>query len=90
MMTPRSLVEIETHRRIKLAVWAYAYEFCDKPLVDDATFDLESYMVDLNIRTTRPDLDIWFVCNFFPDSGMWIGSHPELERIQELYERFYR
>lgn len=82
--------EIETRRRIKLAVWAYAYEFRNVSIVDDFVFDFESRMVDLNVRTDRPDLDIWFVCNFDPSTGQWIHKHPELTKVAGLYERFYK
>lgn len=89
-MTP---VETETRRRIKLSVWAYAYEIApgdDTLLASDWLFDLECKLVDLNVRTNRPDLDMWFVINFNPNTGMWIYKHPELPRIKELYEEFYK
>lgn len=76
--------EIETRRRIKLSVWAYAYEFKTCSIVDDFVYDAESLMVDLNIRTDRPDLDIWFIMNFTPCTGIWIHDHPELHRIKML------
>ncbi len=82
--------EIETKRRIKLSIWAYAYEFESHSIVDDSIFDVESYQVNLNIRTGRPDLDMWFVINFQPCTGMWIHKHPDLKRIAELYERYYK
>lgn len=85
----RSQVEIETHRRIKLAIWAYAYEFENRSIVSDAQFDVESYLVDLNVRTARPDMDLFFICEFKPHTGQWIHRHPELERIKQLYKEFY-
>ena len=44
-----SPVEVERKRRINLALWAYAYEVQDDPLVDDATFDREARLVDPSI-----------------------------------------
>ncbi len=80
----RTAVEIETHRRIKLAVWAYAYEVLDEPLVEDHVFDREALLVDLTINTTRPEMDRWFRKEFVPDSGVWIHRHPDLEGIKRI------
>lgn len=82
--------EIETRRRIKLAIWAYAYEFHNHSIVPDYIFDVESYQVNSDIKTDRLFMDYWFRTNFYPDSGMWIYKHPELDKIKELYERHYR
>lgn len=81
--------EIETRRRIRLAIWAYAYEVESHSIVRDAVFDIESYQVDLTIETDRIDLDYWFKAYFEPCTGMWIHNHPDLLRIKELYERHY-
>ena len=40
-----SEVERERRRRINVALWAYAYEERDDPIVDDATFDRVSYEI---------------------------------------------
>jgi len=80
--------EIETRRRIYLSLWAYAYEFRDEALVSDAIYDVESYQVNLNIRTDRPDLDLFFVLHFQPDTGMWIHKHPELAKVAEHYDKW--
>lgn len=85
----RTPLEIETRRRILLAIWAYAYEFHNHSIVSDSVFDLESYQVNLQMQTNRPDLDFWFVCNFHPCTGMWIHKHPELSRIATLYKENY-
>lgn len=86
-MTPK---EIETRRRIRLSIWAYAYEFDSNSIVSDAVFDFESLSVDLSISTDRMDMDFWFHGCFEPCTGMWIHKHPEIDRIKELYERFYK
>lgn len=77
----------ETRRRVRLTVWAYAYEIENDPLVDDATFDRECREVDLAARTKRPDLDDWWIDNFDPSTGMWIRQHPEIKRAAALYRR---
>ena len=88
-MTWGSPKEIETRRRMRLCVWAYAYEYKNHSIVSDAVFDVESYQVNLAIETDRLDLDYWFRANFEPSTGMWIRQHPDLEKIGQLYERFY-
>lgn len=88
-MTWGTPIQIETRRRTKLAVWAYAYEFCNHSLVSDATFDLEACQVNLSIDTARPDLDAWFRANFQPYTGQWIHGHPELNIIAALYYERY-
>lgn len=87
---PRTSKEIETRRRIKLSIWAYAYEFENHSVVSDAVYDVESYQVDLSVETDRLDLDYWLRAFFDPSTGLWIHGHPELSRIKQLYERFYR
>lgn len=84
----RTVTEIERHRRIKLSLWAYAYEFEDHSIVSDAVFDVESYQVNLAVETDRLDLDYWFRAQFQPCTGLWIHQHPELNRIREIYESF--
>jgi len=81
-----SVVERERHRRIKLSIWAYAYEIENKPLVDDLTFDTECLKSDPAVQTGR--LDDWWQNNFNPSTGMWIHNHPELGGIERLYERW--
>ncbi len=79
-------VSEEVLRRIKLSVWAYAYEFLNESIVSDETFDKEALNVDLSIDTGRPDLDEWFRKNFDPSTGLWIRQHPEIEHVKALTE----
>ena len=80
----------ETRRRIKLSVYAYAYEFMNDSLIDDAEFDRLSQEIDLTINTGNEEMDSFFAKEFIADSGMWIRRHPNLERVKEIYENFYR
>ena len=80
--------EIETRRRIRVCVWAYAYEIMNDLIVTDAVFDVECYQVNLAIETDRLDLDYWFRAHFQPDTGMWIHKHPELDKIHNIYMRW--
>lgn len=81
----RSRIEIERHRRIKLAIWAYAYEFENVSLVDDYTFDAECRKVNPSIATGKPHLDSFFQTEFHPDTGMWIYNHPEIDKVKRIY-----
>lgn len=81
--------ELERQRmlRINVALWAYAYEVHDNPMVPDFMFDDASNEIDLEFETDRPDLDKWFKENFVPCTGMWVHKHPELDKIKSLYVR---
>lgn len=85
-----SLVEVERRRRIKLTLWAYAYEVHSVSLIDDHTFDMESRKVNLKLATGRADLDKWWRENFDPSTGMWVLQHPEMEGVKRLFERVCR
>ena len=84
-----SPAEIETRRRIKLSVAAYAYEFSNTSIMTDDEFDREARLVDLSISTARPALDAFFRAKFDPSTGMWVHDHPELVKLAELYQRHY-
>ena len=88
-MIERTPKELEIARRIRLAVYAYAYEFLFVSLVDDHTFDQIGLQVDLTIDTGRPHLDVWFRQNFDPSTGMWIRNHPELNKIISIFWYHY-
>lgn len=85
-----SRVEIERKRRIKISIWAYAYEFENDSIVDDFHFDRECYLVDLSISTGNKKLDDYFKKEFDPCTGVWIQRHPELDRIKQLYNKYYK
>ncbi len=83
-------IEIERHRRIKMAIAAYAYEFLDSPIISDGEFDAECRKINPSISTGKPDLDLFFRTEFHPDTGSWIHRHPELEKVALTYERWYK
>lgn len=70
-----------------MALWAYAYEIIGESLVDDKTYDEISLEINTKVPTDRPDLDIWFIQNFEPYTGQWVHKHPELDRLEALYNR---
>lgn len=82
-------IEIERRRRIKVSLWAYAYEIENHSIVDDMRFDLECYQLNLSLDTGNPQLDFWFRANFEPCTGMWIHKHPKLDGIKNIYWRYH-
>lgn len=80
------LNEIEKQRqlRIRLSLFAYAYEFLEVSMVSDAEFDRLSELVDFTIETGNEEMDKFFRENFEPCTGMWIQKHPHKERLREI------
>lgn len=85
-----SKVEKERRRRIKLAVAAYAYEFKDAEIISDAEFDKMCLEVNVKVDTGNKIMDGFFKKHFDSSTGQWIHKHPELDKIAQLYERFYK
>lgn len=75
--------EIERRTRIKLTVWAYAYEIAGDPLVTDTEFDALAYTSNRNIQTGL--YDEWWRDNFQPHTGQWIYNHPGLNACAKVY-----
>lgn len=81
----------ERRRRINVAVWAYAYEVMDDPLVSDEEFDSECALVDLKLSTSYKGkdnraIDRWFRENFEPHTGMWVHNHPDKDGLHLIYQ----
>ena len=72
--------EIERRRRIRVAVWAYAYEVFDVSLVSDHRFDTECRLIDTSVLTGKPRLDQWFAAH----TGQWVHKHPDLKHLAAL------
>lgn len=85
-----TLIETERRRRIRLSVFAYAYEFDNTSLISDEEYDKLSRMIDPSIKTGHDVLDKFFETEFEPDTGMWIRKHPELKRVGDLYLRAFK
>lgn len=82
-------VEKERRLRIQISVWAFAYEMRNVTIVSDHQFDRFACMVDRNLMTGHPVLDEFFLVHFSPMTGMWIFKHPELEKIEAIYDRYH-
>jgi hypothetical protein len=85
-----SNIEKEVRRRIKLSVAAYSYEMLDESIMSDAEFDKMCLEVDLKVDTGNKKMDSYFKKNFDSSTGQWIRKHPELDKIADLYERYYK
>lgn len=81
----RTTAEVERARRIRLAVYAYAYELMDDPLVSDEEFDRLAQQIDLTASTGHHQMDRWWLANFSPSTGMWVRRHPGILGIQRIY-----
>jgi len=79
----------EIKNRIKLSVAAYAYEYKSDPIMSDDEFDQLSLKINPEEKTGNRKLDNFFIKHFSTDTGMWIRIHPELEKLNWLYERYF-
>tara|TARA_B100000287_G_scaffold257047_2_gene241672 strand:+ start:375 stop:719 length:345 start_codon:yes stop_codon:yes gene_type:complete len=80
----------EIRNRIRLSVAAYAYEIKDEPVMSDSDFDELSKKIDLDVSTGNRKMDNFFKKHFEPDTGMWIRKHPELDKLDWIYEKFFK
>lgn len=85
-----SPVEVERRNRIRLSVAAYAYEYKDDSIMSDAEFDALSYKIDVSVSTKSRKLDNFFKKHFEPCTGMWIRRHPEKNKLEWLYQKYYK
>lgn len=82
-----SPVEVERRNRIRLSVWAYAYEVLDDPLVSDELFDTVAAQIDPTMPTGSKTLDAFFKAEFSPSTGMWVRKHPDQRGLHRVYLR---
>jgi len=80
-------LEVERRHRIRVTLWAYAYEIENVSLVSDEEYDRVSRLIDPRVPTGHAVLDAFFATKFDPSTGMWIYQHPELNRVRALYAR---
>ena len=80
----------EIRNRIVLSVAAYAYEFESDPIMSDHAFDELSKKINPSKKTGNHLMDTFFSKYFQPDTGMWIRNHPELKKVEYLYNTYYK
>ena len=83
-----SPVEVETRRRIHVAIATYAYEIADNPIMSDSQWDWLAQSIQPRMATGHPLLDEFFIVRFSPMTGMWIHDHPQLDLLEQNYRRF--
>ena len=86
-MTWGSEIEVERRNRIRVSLWAYAYEFKHDSLVPDSVYDATCREINPWTETGHAVLDDFFATQFESSTGLWIHHHPELTKIGALYLR---
>ena len=84
------MINQEIRNRIKLSVAAYAYEFLNDSIMSDHDFDQLSLQINPQQETGNKKMDDFFKKHFKPDTGMWIRVHPEIKKLEYLYEKYYK
>ena len=84
------MINQEIRNRIRLAVYAYAYEYLNHSIVSDSQFDKLASEIQPSISTGNETLDKFFKDHFMPDTGIWIHKHPQLDGIKYLYNTYYK
>jgi NAD-dependent DNA ligase len=84
------MINQEIRNRIKLSVAAYAYEMEDDSIMSDADFDNLCREIKVNETTGNEKMDNFFKTEFNPSTGQWIHKHPELNKIAEIYKKYYK
>ena len=79
----------ERRRRIRLSVAAYAYEYENSSIMSDDEFDRLCKQVNLEQPTGDDELDEFFKKTFHPDTGMWVRSHPDKQKLSAIYRRHH-
>src|SRR6056300_1951237 len=83
-------VEKEIRRRIVLSVAAYSYEYEDESIMSDAEFDKLCLEVHPKLKTGNGKMDAFFRNHFDPSTGQWIRKHPQVDRIKQIYNEYYK
>ena len=84
------MINQEIRNRIKLSVAAYAYEFLGDSIMSDHEYDQLSLQINPQEETGNNKMDEFFKKHFQPDTGMWIRIHPEVDKLNYLYKKYYK
>lgn len=85
-----SPTQAEIRRRTQIAVWAYAYEIHDDPIVSDTLFDITARQIDTHIITGDDVYDRFFREEFLPNTGMWIHTFPNHDKLELYYQAWLK
>ena len=80
----------EIRNRILISVYAYAYELCNDSLVSDYEYDRLAQEINIDVSTCNGRLDKFFKDSYVSYSGGWIRKHPEIEKIIEIYNKYFK
>lgn len=80
----------EVRNRIRVSVAAYAYEVAADPIMSDAEFDELALSIQPRVLTGAPILDLFFLWDFEPHTGVWVHEHPGFDRLREIYETHFK
>lgn len=83
------LMNKEILNRIKVSVAAYAYEVCNESIISDKDFDTLCGRINPDTPTGNEVLDRFFKEEFDPSTGLWVWNHPDFEKLEELYNKYY-
>lgn len=75
--------------RIRLSIASFAYEKRNDSIMTDHEFDALSLEVNPKITTGNRRMDRFFKTKFDPSTGSWIWTHPEITKIEALYEKYW-
>ena len=84
------MINQEIRNRIKLSVAAYAYEFKGDSIMTDHEYDELSRKINPSEETGNDMMDKFFKTQFQPDTGMWVRWHPEVNKLDYLYKKYYK
>lgn len=79
----------EIRNRIRLSIAAFSYEYRADPILTDAQFDELSKQIQPDLSTGHKLLDTFFREEFNPDTGLWIHKHPELRKLEVIYNKYF-
>ena len=84
------MINQEIRNRIRLSVAAYAYEFLGDSIMSDHEYDQLSLQINPQEETGNSKMDEFFKKHFQPETGMWIRIHPEVDKLNYLYKKYYK
>lgn len=82
-------VERERRNRIRIAVFAYAYEVMNVSLVSDAEYDRLARSINTSVPTGNVLMDHFFKTHYSQDTGLWVHRHPRLSDLDRLYRKHW-
>lgn len=86
VLSLRDVIEGERRLRIRVSLFAYAYEVMNDPLVSDDEYDRLSLQINPETSTGNPLLDAFFANEFDACTGQWVWRHPDIAGLARVYK----